>query len=123
MKRRIAHVLVWLVAFCAALVARQVVNQESRPRSFNGPEGHTMVAIHGGEFVMGSPLSERGRSEDETAHRVRIPRTYTIATAEVTNEQFGRFLAAAPAVGARWKVATAARFGDPSRLALYIENA
>jgi formylglycine-generating enzyme required for sulfatase activity len=119
MRRRIAHVLVWLVAFCAALVARQAVDQESRARSYTGPEGHTMVVIRGGAFTMGSPRSEPGRSEEETAHRVRIPRTYAIATAEVTNEQFARFLAAAPAVGARWKAAVTARFGDPPRIAVF----
>lgn len=76
-----------------------------------------MVVIPGGEFTMGSPAGERGRSEDETAHRVRIPRTFAIATLEVTNEQFARFLAAAPDYAERWKAATAARFGDPPRFA------
>ena len=78
-----------------------------------------MVVIRGAEFMMGSPPSERGRSEDETAHLVRIPRTYAIATTEVTNEQFGRFLVAVPDYASRWKVATAARFGDPPRFATF----
>ena len=52
-----------------------------------------MVIIPGGEFMMGSPVSERGRSPEEIQHRVRIPRTYAIATTELTNEQFARFLA------------------------------
>ena len=50
---------------------------------------------------------------------MRIPRTYAIATTEVTNEQFARFLAAAPAIGARWKAAAIARFGDPPRIAVF----
>lgn len=78
-----------------------------------------MVVIPGGEFVMGSPLSEPGRSNAEAQHRVLIPRAYSIATTEVTNAQFGRFLAALPDYGARWRRATAARFGDPPRIALY----
>jgi len=78
-----------------------------------------MVIIRGGEFTMGSPSSERGRSEHETPHRVRIPRTYAIATTEVMNEQFARFLAAVPDYAARWKAATAARFGDPPRFAAF----
>ena len=69
--------------------------------------------------MMGSPPSERGRSQAETQHRVRIPRTYAIATTEVTNEQFARFLAAVPDYGAQWRAATAARFGEPPRLARY----
>lgn len=36
-----------------------------------------------------------------------------MAITEVTNEQFARFLEAAPDYGARWKRATTARFGDP----------
>lgn len=123
MKRGISHALTWPLAFGAALVAQQApvdqVDQTARPRCYAGPEGHTMVVIPGGEFTMGSPPSERGRSDDETAHRVRIPRTYAIATTEVTNEQFERFLAAVPDYAARWKAATAARFGDPPRLAAY----
>jgi formylglycine-generating enzyme required for sulfatase activity len=114
----IPYVLALLVA-SATLAAQQAVDQESRPRSYTGPEGHTMVVIRGAEFTMGSPDSERGRAEDEIAHRVRIPRTYAVATAEVTNEQFARFLATVPAVDARWKAATAARFGDPPRIAVF----
>jgi len=78
-----------------------------------------MVVINGGEFTMGSPLSEPGRSAAETPHRVRIPRAYAIATKEVTNEQFNRFLAAVPEYAARWRAATAARFGDPPRFARF----
>ena len=85
---------------------------------FRGPAGHMMVVIPGGTFTMGSPPSERGRTEDELAHLVRIPRAYAISTTEVTNEQFGRFLAATPDFAKRWIAARAVRFGDPPRLAM-----
>ncbi len=78
-----------------------------------------MVIVPGGVFVIGSPSTERGRSQDEIQHRLRIPRTYAIATTEVTNEQFARFLAAVPDYGARWKAATVTRFGDPPRFLTY----
>ena len=74
-----------------------------------------MVVIRGGSFTMGSAVSERGRAQGEALHRVRIPRTYALATTEVTNEQFERFLQAVPDYAARWRAATAARFGDPPR--------
>jgi formylglycine-generating enzyme required for sulfatase activity len=78
-----------------------------------------MVTIPSGEFVMGSPATERGRNADETQHHVRIPRRYAIATTETTNEQFMRFLVAVPDFATRWKAATTARFGDPPRFAQY----
>ena len=104
----------------AALTAQQrSVEQATRLSSEPGPNGHKMVVVSGGEFIMGSPGSERGRSEEETQHRVRISRTYAIATTEVTNEQFARFLLAVPDYGTGWKARTAARFGRPPGLAAY----
>jgi len=104
---------------CAATSHQNIDAQRDRISSYAGPNGHNMVVIPPGEFVMGSPTSERGRAESETAHRVRIPRSYAIATTEVTNEQFARFLAAVPDYAERWKRATAARFGDPPRYTRY----
>lgn len=118
--KRVLPALTWLVAVGPALVAHQApIDQAIRPRSYAGPNGHTMVVVGGGEFTMGSPSNEPGRTDDETPHRVRIPRTYAIAITEVTNEQFARFLASVPDDAARWKAATAARFGDPPRFAQY----
>ncbi len=120
MSRGMSNLCAWVAFSCAALLAQQRIdNPESRPRSVSGSNGHTMIVIQGREFTMGSPASEQGRSEDETQHRVRIPRTYAIATTEVTNEQFARFLTAQPLQAARWQAATAARFGDPPRFAKF----
>ena len=86
-----------------------------RARSYVGPNGHVLVTIPGSTFTMGSPLTEPGRSEVETPHRVKIPRRYAIATTEVTNDQFRRFLLAVPDYAERWRAATTARFGNPPR--------
>lgn len=118
--RATSHPLIWFVALAPyLLVQAPSTNQNGLARSYAGPNGHTMVVISGGEFWMGSPVSERGRSEDEVRHLVRIPRSYAIAMTEVTNEQFARFLNAVPDYAARWKAATTARFGDPPRYAAY----
>ena len=104
----------------AVLKTHQHAGQQTGPmRSYSGPNGHLLVIVPGGEFMMGSPVNERGRSREETLHRVRIPRRYAIATTEVTNEQFARFLTAVPDYGARWRAATTARFGDPPRFVAY----
>lgn len=91
--------------------------QTAQVRSIAGPNGHVLVVILGREFVMGSPASIRGRWQDEHEHPVRIPRTFAIATTEVTNAQFARFLAADIGYAAQWRAATTARFGDPPRFA------
>ena len=90
-------------------------NEDRSLRSYAGPNGHVMISIAGGGFVMGSPLTEPGRSQVEAEHGVIIPRRYAIATTEVTNDQFRKFLEAVPDYGARWRAATAARFGNPPR--------
>jgi eukaryotic-like serine/threonine-protein kinase len=56
-------------------------------------QGQTMVVIPGPvEFVMGSPLTEKGRRRnDEFQHKKRIGRTFALAAAPVTKEQFLRF--------------------------------
>jgi formylglycine-generating enzyme required for sulfatase activity len=100
-----------VMAFAAGIGAAQ----QEPFFSYEGPEGHAMVVIRGGEFTMGSPAGEPGRDVGETPHRVRIPRVFAIATKEVTNEQFERFLAAVPDDADRWRRAAASRFGDPPR--------
>jgi formylglycine-generating enzyme required for sulfatase activity len=107
-----------LLVGLASLTHRQLsAQQKAQLRSIDGPNGHVLVVIPGGEFVMGSPASVHGRWQDEHAHPVRIPRTYAIATTEVTNAQFARFLAADTAYAAQWRAATTARFGNPPRFA------
>src|SRR3954453_15669168 len=117
---RVSLMSVALVSSACTRAAMTPGNDQGVGATFHaGLNAHTLVVIRGGEFLMGSPPTEADRSVAETQHRVRIPRTYAIATTEVTNEQFARFLAAVPEYAARWQRASAARFGNPSRLARY----
>ena len=50
-----------------------------------------MVSVAGGRFLMGSPESEDGRYDNEVQHFVSL-RSYDIATTEVTNAEYVRFL-------------------------------
>jgi formylglycine-generating enzyme required for sulfatase activity len=60
-------------------------------------EGHTLTVVEGPvRFTMGSPPTERRRSEDEVPHLQRINRRFAIATKEVTREQYERFVHANP---------------------------
>src|SRR5262245_30338333 len=113
---RLIRGLLCLVLVGVAVNNHPATGQRSqRLRTSSGPNGHKMIVIPAGEFLMGSPLNERGRSDEEVQHRVRIPRTYAVGTTEVTREQFGRFLAADPDYATRWKAAVVSRFGDPPR--------
>jgi len=67
-------------------------------RQYVTPEGQAMVVVQGPVSIgMGSPIDERGRqpapdSPAEPQHMVTIPRSFAIATTEVTVAQFRRFL-------------------------------
>src|SRR5207302_4157255 len=57
--------------------------------------GQTMVVFGGPvEFLMGSPRGEPNRQTNELLHHRRVPRSYALATTEVTVEQYQRFLRA-----------------------------
>jgi formylglycine-generating enzyme required for sulfatase activity len=56
------------------------------------PGGYELVMIPGGEFLMGSPDSEKGRYDDEgPQHTVQVPDFY-MGRYPVTNEEYGLFL-------------------------------
>ena len=48
----------------------------------------TMVLIPAGKFLMGSPISEEYRDEDETQHEVTISKPFYMGKFEVTQEQW-----------------------------------
>jgi formylglycine-generating enzyme required for sulfatase activity len=58
--------------------------------------GMKFVAIAGGSFQMGSPSSEKGRSSDETQHRVRLSKSFLMSTTEVTQGQWQAVMGSNP---------------------------
>ena len=56
--------------------------------TFTSSLGMTFVYIAPGSFMMGSPSSESGRNNDETQHKVTLPRGYWMQTTEVTQAQW-----------------------------------
>jgi serine/threonine protein kinase/formylglycine-generating enzyme required for sulfatase activity len=60
-------------------------------------QGQTFAVFRGPvEFLMGAPAQEPDRKGDEGVHRRRIPRSFALATKEVTVQQFEEFLRANP---------------------------
>ncbi len=67
-------------------------DKKSPPQWYVNTQGQTLVVIPGPvEFVMGSPVTEIGRYENELQHKRRISRTFALATKSVTLEQYGQF--------------------------------
>jgi len=61
------------------------------PRWYVNSQGQTMVVVPGPvELVMGSPLTEAGRSNAEPQHQKRIGRTFAIAARPVTVAEYRR---------------------------------
>ena len=59
------------------------------------PDCPEMVVIPAGSFMMGSPLSEKGREDNEgPVHRVTIPAALAVGKYEVTVEEYSRFVTA-----------------------------
>lgn len=58
--------------------------------------GMTFVYISPGTFIMGSPLTEIGRIDDETQHQVTLTQGYYMQTTEVTQLQWRTVMGADP---------------------------
>ncbi len=62
-------------------------------------QGQTFVLVEGPvEFRMGSQPEELGRDPDETPYRALIPRTFAMASKEVSVEQYQEFLEQNPTI-------------------------
>ena len=55
-----------------------------------------LVRVRAGTFTMGSPTTERGRSDDETPHQVTLTRDYLIGKTEVTQAQWEALMGSNP---------------------------
>jgi formylglycine-generating enzyme required for sulfatase activity len=67
--------------------------EKTPPQWYVNGQGQTFVVVPGPvEFVMGSPLSEADRYDQELQHTRRIGRTFALAAKSVTLEQYRRFV-------------------------------
>jgi formylglycine-generating enzyme required for sulfatase activity len=58
--------------------------------------GIVMLLCPPGEFMMGSPASEAGRSDDEAQHRVQITKAFYLSETEVTQECWQKVMGTNP---------------------------
>ena len=66
------------------------------PVQITNPLGMKLNLIPPGEFVMGSPKSEPGRSDDETQHLVKITKPFYLSAHEVTQAQYEQVMGKNP---------------------------
>lgn len=66
-------------------------NTVFRDRFADGSLGPELVVIPEGNFVMGSPVEEKGRFSDEHSHSVRIAKSFALGKYEVMFEEYDRF--------------------------------
>ena len=58
--------------------------------------GMKLRLIPAGEFMMGSPATESGRSDNETQHRVTLTKPFYLGVTEVTQEQYQKVMGTNP---------------------------
>ncbi|MEK6239412.1 MAG: formylglycine-generating enzyme family protein, partial [Planctomycetales bacterium] len=58
--------------------------------------GMKLALIPAGEFLMGSPESEKGRVSDETQHRVKLTQPFYLSATEVTQGQWKAVMGTEP---------------------------
>ncbi len=71
---------------------------DGREVTFTLPGGVplVMVGVRAGSFQMGSPTTERSRSDDETLHAVTLTQDYYVGTYEVTQAQWQAVMGSNP---------------------------
>jgi serine/threonine protein kinase/formylglycine-generating enzyme required for sulfatase activity len=82
-------------------IDQELAGQPPGPRRWyvTAHQDHTLAILRDPEeFAMGSPEQEPNRRPEEVHHRCRIPRSFALATKEVTVRQFREFLKANPQV-------------------------
>src|SRR6185436_4722946 len=82
-----------LTSFIGSLLAGTLrVLCATSESSFTNSLHMPFISIPAGEFVMGSPVSEKERFTNEIQHRVKITKPFQLGTTQVTVGQFAIFV-------------------------------
>lgn len=86
-------IVLYATIFCATPAkAKCQADSPTQSESIENSVGMRLVKIMPGEFLMGSPETERSRFECERQHKVRITKAFWIGVEEVTVEQYSTVL-------------------------------
>jgi formylglycine-generating enzyme required for sulfatase activity len=75
-----------------ALKSHEQKREEQMPAVAKSPEGHELRLFEGRRIQMGAPRREPGRRSNEQQRDVELVRRFYVATREVSNAQFRRYL-------------------------------
>lgn len=77
--------------------AKDPAFETPEPKTFKSPVlGADFVLVSPGQFVMGSPDDEKGRNDDEKAHKVTLKNSFFMQTKEVTQHQWKKIMGTNP---------------------------
>ena len=86
---------IFLSLFIAACFSQGALAQELKAEFRSCENCPEMVVVPSGTFLMGSPSSEKGRSEKEgPQHQVHLDKAFAIGKHEITKGQFRAFVEA-----------------------------
>ncbi len=86
---------IWLTSAEQIVATREKIvaeTEKNRKPIFTNSLGMKFVYIQPGTFMMGSPLSERGRQEKERQHQVTLTKGFYMQATEVTIDHWRRFV-------------------------------
>lgn len=97
MKIFVRNIVPSLLCFC--IVCLCMANGfADETRIYTNQIGMRFVLIPAGQFIMGSPTSEKGRQKNEKQHRVTISKNFYMGETEVTQGQWNRLASPNPSV-------------------------
>jgi formylglycine-generating enzyme required for sulfatase activity len=94
MPRQLSVFLSTLLMIGMILLNRQVFAQS--PKEIINSIEIKLVLIPNGTFMMGSPIEEEGRYDNEVQHKVTISRDYYLGVTEVTQGQYEKVMGTNP---------------------------
>jgi formylglycine-generating enzyme required for sulfatase activity len=96
--KKIASMVVGPISAKPVTVAKKAptTRKAAPPEKITNSIGMSFVLIQSGSFIMGSPLDEPERSDDETPHPVDISQSFYMQTTEVTQRQWEMVMGSDP---------------------------
>lgn len=85
---RLRCVCIFLMILTMLAIGQKSGNAGQPAKSFAEEQGMKFIYIQPGDFMMGSPLNEPERKNDETRHRITLTKGFYMQTTEVTQGQW-----------------------------------